>query len=100
MAMCWFMCFSGVRPFGVSLLLAGWDEDGGKPFLYQCDPSVSRQSSVVLIDLYVQFQEELWPFSCLGSVHRVFNLHVLCIFYLYLFLLRVFSDNFKRNILG
>jgi len=31
---------SGVRPFGVSLLLAGWDEDIQKPYLYQCDPSV------------------------------------------------------------
>lgn len=29
----------GVRPFGVSLLIAGWD-DGDKPCLYQCDPSV------------------------------------------------------------
>jgi len=29
----------GVRPFGVSLLMAGWDEDEQKPFLYQCDPS-------------------------------------------------------------
>lgn len=28
----------GVRPFGVSLLIAGWDVD--KPCLYQCDPSV------------------------------------------------------------
>lgn len=27
----------GVRPFGVSLLVAGWDSD--KPALYQCDPS-------------------------------------------------------------
>jgi len=27
----------GVRPFGVSLLIAGWDED--RPFLFQCDPS-------------------------------------------------------------
>lgn len=27
----------GVRPFGVSLLICGWDD--GKPFLYQCDPS-------------------------------------------------------------
>ncbi|XP_003384925.1 PREDICTED: proteasome subunit alpha type-2-like [Amphimedon queenslandica] len=27
----------GVRPFGVSLLIAGFDED--KPYLYQCDPS-------------------------------------------------------------
>ena len=28
-----------VRPFGVSLLIAGFDED--TPFLFQCDPSVS-----------------------------------------------------------
>lgn len=28
----------GVRPFGVSLLVAGWDID--RPFLFQCDPSV------------------------------------------------------------
>ncbi|XP_067138484.1 proteasome subunit alpha type-2 [Centruroides vittatus] len=27
----------GVRPFGVSLLVAGWDDT--KPFLFQCDPS-------------------------------------------------------------
>ncbi|XP_055384405.1 proteasome subunit alpha type-2 [Condylostylus longicornis] len=27
----------GVRPFGVSLLICGWDND--KPFLFQCDPS-------------------------------------------------------------
>lgn len=30
----------GVRPFGVSLLIAGWDDD--KPYLFQCDPSVRR----------------------------------------------------------
>ena len=29
----------GVRPFGVSLLIAGWDND--RPYLFQCDPSVS-----------------------------------------------------------
>ncbi|XP_046549687.1 proteasome subunit alpha type-2 [Haliotis rubra] len=29
----------GVRPFGVSLLIAGWDENEEKPYLYQCDPS-------------------------------------------------------------
>lgn len=29
----------GVRPFGVSLLIAGWDEDQERPYLYQCDPS-------------------------------------------------------------
>jgi len=27
----------GVRPFGVSLLIVGWD--GGVPYLFQCDPS-------------------------------------------------------------
>lgn len=27
----------GVRPFGVSLLMAGWGD--GKPYLFQCDPS-------------------------------------------------------------
>jgi len=35
-----YLFVSGVRPFGVSLLLAGWDEDAQKPYLYQCDPSV------------------------------------------------------------
>ncbi|KAF8359203.1 pas-2 [Pristionchus pacificus] len=29
----------GVRPFGVSLLIAGWDVEPGKPLLFQCDPS-------------------------------------------------------------
>eukprot|EP00057_Strongylocentrotus_purpuratus_P031347 XP_784338.2 PREDICTED: proteasome subunit alpha type-2 [Strongylocentrotus purpuratus] len=29
----------GVRPFGVSLLVAGWDEDEARPYLFQCDPS-------------------------------------------------------------
>ena len=32
----------GVRPFGVSLLIAGWDND--RPYLFQCDPSVSLPS--------------------------------------------------------
>ena len=34
-----FFC-SGVRPFGVSLLIAGWDDVHG-PQLYQVDPSGS-----------------------------------------------------------
>jgi len=29
----------GVRPFGVSLLIAGWDKEDNRPFLFQCDPS-------------------------------------------------------------
>ncbi|XP_072020174.1 proteasome subunit alpha type-2-like [Amphiura filiformis] len=29
----------GVRPFGVSMLVAGWDADDHKPLLFQCDPS-------------------------------------------------------------
>lgn len=29
--------FSGVRPFGVSLLICGFDND--RPYLFQCDPS-------------------------------------------------------------
>jgi 20S proteasome alpha/beta subunit len=33
---------SGVRPFGVSLLIAGWDVDEDCPYLYQCDPSVNK----------------------------------------------------------
>ena len=33
------VCLRGVRPFGVSLLIVGYDED--RPYLFQCDPSVS-----------------------------------------------------------
>jgi 20S proteasome alpha/beta subunit len=35
-----FILFSGVRPFGVSLLIAGWEADPKKPLLFQADPSV------------------------------------------------------------
>jgi len=31
--------FSGVRPFGVSTLIGGWDAEKG-PLLFQADPSV------------------------------------------------------------
>lgn len=35
------LCFdSGIRPYGVSLLVAGWDEHRGST-LYQVDPSGS-----------------------------------------------------------
>ncbi|GFU21719.1 proteasome subunit alpha type-2 [Trichonephila clavipes] len=34
---CLHFYYRGVRPFGVSLLIAGWDN--GKPYLFQCDPS-------------------------------------------------------------
>ena len=36
---------SGVRPFGVSLLICGWDDD--RPFLFQCDPSVSQLHIII-----------------------------------------------------
>ena len=36
--------YSGVRPFGVSLLICGWDED--RPFLFQCDPSVRNNVTI------------------------------------------------------
>lgn len=36
---------SGVRPFGVSLLICGYDYDEDRPFLYQCDPSVRKHST-------------------------------------------------------
>lgn len=37
---------SGVRPFGVSLLICGWDDD--RPYLFQCDPSVSYNFTMLL----------------------------------------------------
>jgi 20S proteasome alpha/beta subunit len=36
----WFSGHSGVRPYGVSLLIAGWDSHRGQS-LYQVDPSGS-----------------------------------------------------------
>lgn len=38
----------GVRPFGVSLLIAGWDNDENCPYLYQCDPSVFKLTFFLL----------------------------------------------------
>ena len=38
----------GVRPFGVSLLIAGWDTETDRPYLYQCDPSVCLFFSFVV----------------------------------------------------
>jgi 20S proteasome subunit alpha 2 len=39
----------GVRPFGVSLLVAGWDVDAKRPYLYQCDPSVGFSATRILM---------------------------------------------------
>ena len=48
-----YICVScrGVRPFGVSLLIAGYDED--TPYLFQCDPSVNTHVYVCNECLYV-----------------------------------------------
>jgi 20S proteasome subunit alpha 2 len=35
---------SGVRPFGVSILIGGYDVELQKPVVFQCDPSVSIAS--------------------------------------------------------
>ena len=43
----------GVRPFGVSLLIAGWDKD--KPSLFQCDPSVIFYSIVLQFFILYKF---------------------------------------------
>uniref|UniRef100_A0A9J7X424 Uncharacterized protein n=1 Tax=Cyprinus carpio carpio TaxID=630221 RepID=A0A9J7X424_CYPCA len=46
----------GVRPFGVSLLIAGWDED--RPYLFQSDPSIEKDGNYFAKDLqhgFVQF---------------------------------------------
>ena len=58
---CCHLSDSGVRPFGVSLLVAGWDEDVQKPYLYQCDPSVCHVPfdflSFVIIVAFGGFQK-------------------------------------------
>ena len=60
------MC-RGVRPFGVSLLMAGWDDDEGKPYLYQCDPSVSVRVRVCVCVYATAFIEgSLGFFSVYG----------------------------------
>ena len=42
-----------MRPFGVSLLIAGFDEE--KPYLYQCDPSVSLNVCVCVCVFVVMY---------------------------------------------
>lgn len=60
-------CCSGVRPFGVSLLVAGFDEE--RPYLYQCDPSVCVR---VFICLSVCVCVVRVKCDC---THRVLTLH-------------------------
>ena len=47
------------RPFGVSLLICGWDEPG-KPLLFQCDPSGAYFAwKVWFTQLIARFIEDL-----------------------------------------
>ena len=52
--------YSGVRPFGVSLLMAGWDEDEDRPYLYQCDPSVSSFNPLTPTDRFSSIHNNEW----------------------------------------
>ncbi|KAG9335602.1 hypothetical protein JZ751_004367 [Albula glossodonta] len=47
----------GVRPFGVSLLIAGWDED--RPYLFQSDPSVSNTVRLLRAQHPCPYNEDL-----------------------------------------
>ena len=51
------LVYRQVRPFGVSILIAGWNE--GRPYLFQCDPSVS---SIIIIIIYL--------FICYSAIYR------------------------------
>lgn len=50
-----FLSSSGVRPFGVSLLIAGWDED--HPYLFQSDPSVRWITTQTCHSKYIVVQQ-------------------------------------------
>ena len=67
-----------MRPFGVSLLVAGWDVDAKRPYLYQCDPSVSYSVILVpdisygvpfpiLMHLFIQGAYFAWKATALGK---------------------------------
>lgn len=69
-------CCRGVRPFGVSLLIAGWDED--RPYLFQSDPSVSVLFSIdptALLtplsasEIYFVFQNLILSLSAIYLLH-------------------------------
>ncbi len=55
----------GVRPFGVSLLIAGWDEDENCPYLYQCDPSVCQKRFFFCIK--IKFRLFFWIYFNKGA---------------------------------
>ena len=68
--------FSGVRPFGVSLLVAGWDDD--RPYLFQCDPSVSPVKLFLnLSDVaFNKIWSTIWSSSTYMYVYCVVNHHL------------------------
>lgn len=63
----------GVRPFGVSLLIAGWNDD--RPYLFQCDPSVSVISKRIInlqiffFTISTQGAYFAWKATALGKNH-------------------------------
>ena len=60
----------GVRPFGVSLLICGWDNN--RPFLFQCDPSVS-QLRIIVFQSHVNLQGAYFPWKATAMGKNYIN---------------------------